>query len=426
MSSQQNKHDIWYDLDNAANIFPAISNDSNTNVFRIACELKETVDKEVLEKAVDAALQDYAYFRVVMRRGLFWFYLENTQKSPVISQEAQRPCARLFYTSHKELLFRITYYRFRINVEVFHSVSDGSGTMQFLLAILYHYIRIAYGVRLPLPNPSPPIQHVEDSFLHHYNPDQKKPPNQKRAYTINGTMLPGNSTRVICGEMRTKQVLALAKSKGVTVTAYLAALMICAIYTEMMPTRAKNKPVGVNIPIDLRKYFVSASARNFFSVTEVMYNFDGASPDFDRVLESVSTQLLENVQPERVAERMNYTMGVQKNIFARAVPLILKNMVLKAAYANSEHATTCALSNVGRVDLPDAYAPYIKRFTCLLNPTNIHKIKACVCSYGEHFVLNFTSCIAESKVETYVFRHFSQNGVEVCLTGNGADDNEIL
>lgn len=423
--------DIWYDLDNAAKIFPAISDERNTNVFRIACELHDNIDKVLLQKALDIAIRDFDYFRVVMRRGLFWFYLEQTDQMPRAAFENDRPCRRLFYKNRKELLFTISYYRRRINLEAFHSVADGTGALGLLRAIVYQYCILRYRGRLPAELPpldqqSPPSHRIEDSFQHHYNPSQKQQPHTQRAYTIGGTMLPRSGIQIIRGDLPTKQMLALAKSRGVTVTAYLTALLICAIYTELMPVRARHKPIGVTVPVDLRQHFRSETARNFFGVTDATYNFSSGPADFDAVLESVAGQLREKLQPQVLAGRMNYTMGVQKNIFARAVPLVLKNMVLRAAYNRSEHATSCAVSNMGRITMPEEFAALIDGFSCLLNPTPIHRVKACICSFDDRFVINFTSCIAEAKAQRYFFRHLAVNGVEVCITSNGGDEDEIL
>lgn len=431
MKKNQKRPDVWYNLDNAANIFPAISDDRNTNVFRLSCELKETVDKELLQTALDAAMKNFGHFRVVMRRGLFWFYLERTELSPKVEFEMERPCSRLFYISRKELLFKVSYYHHRINLEVFHSVADGTGALQLLRAIVYHYIVLAFRERLPeqlppLGNQSPPSQRSEDSFLHHYDPDLKKTPHSQRAYTIGGHMLPAGSIGIICGQCSTSQLLALAKSRGVSATAYLTALLICAIYTELMPARSRRRPIGVTVPVDLRRHFPSETARNFFSVTDISYTFDGAPADFDTVLADVTRQLGEKLKPEALAGRINYTTGVQKNIFARAVPLILKNTVLRAAYSRSEHATTCAISNVGRIAMPSAFDEFIETFHCLLNPTPIHRVKACICSYGDKFMINFSSCIAETQAQRYFFRHLAAAGVDVVITCNGVDEDEIL
>lgn len=430
MSNRQKKSDIWYDLDNAANIYPAISNDRNTNVFRLSCELREMVEPAALQQALDTAIRGFSYFQVVLHRGMFWFYLERTSHRPVATLESERPCNRLLHIGRRNLLFSVTFYRCRINLEVFHAVADGGGALQLLRSILYHYILIVHRDRFPSPPPlegqSPPSEQANDSFRYHYDPDKWQIPKQRRAYTISGTLLPGGSIRVICGDMPTEQILRLAKDKGVSVTAYLSALFLCAIYTEQTPTRARKKPIGITIPVDLRNHFPSQSTRNFFSVVDASYTFDGGAADFDAVLFSVSAQLAEKLEPQVLAKRIGYTMGVQRNIFARAAPLGLKNAVLRAAYRQNEHTTTCTLSNMGRITVPDFMEPYIDNFHCLLNPTPAHRVKACVCSFGGRFSVNFTSCIAETKIQKYFFRHLTAQGVDVCITCNGVDVDEIL
>ncbi len=430
MEKTHTNRDKWYQLDNAANIFPAVSNERNTNVFRLACELRENVDKVTLQQALEAAMKNYGHFRVVMRRGLFWFYLEQTDIEPKILFETTRPCGRIFYKHVKELLFTVSYYRRRINLEVFHSISDGSGAFGLLRAIVYHYLLLRYKREIPIPPPldrmPPPTLGSEDSFAYHYDPDGKQTPIVERAYTIGGTMLPSNSIGIISGTVPTKQMLSLAKANGATATAYLTALLICAIYRGLMPKRALNRPIGVTIPVDLRGHFSSETSRNFFGVVDIRYSFAGKTFDFADVLQNVSAQLAEKIKPEALSKRMNYTMSAQKNIFARFTPLVLKNLVLGVVYRRSERATTTALSNLGRIVMPEEFTPYIYGFSCLLNPTPIHRVKLCISSFGDNFVMNFTSCIAETKAEKYFFRHLAENGVDVTITSNGACDDEVL
>ncbi|MDR2933214.1 MAG: hypothetical protein LBV27_08925 [Oscillospiraceae bacterium] len=425
------RSNTWYGLDNAANLFPAISNDRNTNVFRISCELHENIDKTLLQQATDKAMRSFEYFQTIMRRGLFWYYLELTDQTPQVKVESERPCTRIFYSNVKELLFEITYYGKRINLEVFHAIADGGGALELMRTIVYNYIVMAHHDDLPdrlppLDRTAPPAHMAEDSFEHHYDPKERQSPFRKKCYTISGTALPSNSVQIIGASMPTKQILALAKSKKVTVTAYLSALMICSIYDGLMPRRLSQRSIGVNIPVDLRSHFKSETARNFFSVVDVSYNFEGRPAVFEDVLASVSDQLTDSLDPAKLAKRINYNMSVQKNFFTGVTPLVLKNLILRAAYHKAEAATTCAVSNMGRIRMPEPFVKYIHSFHCLLNPTAPHKVKACVSSFEDQFVINFTSCIAETKAQKYFLRHLSAEGIDITLTCNGGYDIETV
>ena len=58
----------WRRLDNAAKLFPAASSKRDTRVFRFYCELKEDIQQEILQKAVDRTLEKYPIFLSVLRK----------------------------------------------------------------------------------------------------------------------------------------------------------------------------------------------------------------------------------------------------------------------------------------------------------------------------------------------------------------------
>ena len=67
----------WRKLDNAALAFPLVTGKNDTRVFRFYCQLKEEVAGEVLQTALDQTMEKYPLFQTVLRKGLFWFYLEH-------------------------------------------------------------------------------------------------------------------------------------------------------------------------------------------------------------------------------------------------------------------------------------------------------------------------------------------------------------
>ena len=139
------KRSYWRKLDNAAKLFPATSNKKDTRVFRFYCIMKEDVREEILQQAVEKALEKYPLFLSVMRKGLFWHYLEKSNLKPVVTEEFKEPCSNLYVRDKKSLLFEVTYYKRRINFEVFHVLTDGTGATCFLKEIVKHYIVLAYG-----------------------------------------------------------------------------------------------------------------------------------------------------------------------------------------------------------------------------------------------------------------------------------------
>ena len=47
----------WRKLDNAALAFPLVTGKDDTRVFRFYCELKEEVDPELLQQALDETME---------------------------------------------------------------------------------------------------------------------------------------------------------------------------------------------------------------------------------------------------------------------------------------------------------------------------------------------------------------------------------
>ena len=129
----------WRKLDNAALAFPLVTGKNDTRVFRFYCELKENVKPELLQAALEKTMEKYPLFQMVLRKGLFWFYLEHRDIRPIVKEEKKPPCSRLYIPDKKNLLFQVSYYEKRINFEVFHALTDGTGAMHFLQELVINY-----------------------------------------------------------------------------------------------------------------------------------------------------------------------------------------------------------------------------------------------------------------------------------------------
>ena len=164
----EKRYSKWRKLDNAALAFPLVTGKNDTRVFRFYCELKEPVQPEILQSALDQTMEKYPLFQAVLRKGLFWFYLERRDIRPLAAEEKKPPCSRLYIPDKKSLLFEVTYYENRINFEVFHALTDGTGAMNFLLELVQNYLILAHpddGIpRIPEKEEITPGDQEEDSF----------------------------------------------------------------------------------------------------------------------------------------------------------------------------------------------------------------------------------------------------------------------
>ena len=136
----EQKRAYWRSLDNAGKMFSAASTSKDTRVFRFYCVLKEQIDKDILQEALNRTIKKYPIFLSVMRKGLFWHYLEKSALRPVVREEYKEPCSCLYIRDKQALLFEITYYKNRINFEVFHALTDGTGATHFLSELVKNYL----------------------------------------------------------------------------------------------------------------------------------------------------------------------------------------------------------------------------------------------------------------------------------------------
>ncbi len=67
---------FWFTLDNAAKIYPAVISKEVT-LLRLTAVLKHPVKIKFLQKALILAEERFPFYRVRLRQGFFWFYLEH-------------------------------------------------------------------------------------------------------------------------------------------------------------------------------------------------------------------------------------------------------------------------------------------------------------------------------------------------------------
>ena len=130
----------WIKLDNAAKIFPSTSSKSRTNLFRICFSLNEEVDPRLLQETLNEVIKRFKMFKQKLKTGLFWNYLEENKLYPIVVEESAYLLEPFDKFESRGYLFRITYYKNKIGIEMFHALTDGYGAMQFLKAIVYDYL----------------------------------------------------------------------------------------------------------------------------------------------------------------------------------------------------------------------------------------------------------------------------------------------
>lgn len=412
----------WEKLDNTANLFPAIATQDATNVYRISVVLKEEVDAELLQDALDKVLPRFSTFCVRMRKGIFWNYFEtNTKPAPLVYEENDYPCRYIEQYDNNNYLFRVTYYKCRINLEVFHVLADGMGGVTFLRELTYQYLRNKYsvsGTAVEDVFSDETSLNTEDSYLKHYRQSHKKTYGTKKAVQIKGERLLAGEIRVIHGFMSVTKLKEVSKKYQSSINEYLTAVFLYSMYVEYLHSGPSKRPLAAAIPVNLRPYFDSATTRNFFVMVSAVFHPQRAGITLEEIITIVKKSLRSQITKEHLEEMFSYNVSNQKNIVLRSIPMFLKIIAMRIVYFSSARANTTTVTNIGTICLKEEYKPYVKGFTAMLSRSAGQNIKGTICSYEDTLVFTISSVLADNSIAQRFYRTLAREGLEVSIETN--------
>jgi NRPS condensation-like uncharacterized protein len=418
------KRDIrWDRLDNTAHLFPVIAGESMSNVYRISVTLTEEIDPARLQQALDLVLPKFDGFNLRLRTGVFWFYFEeNGKPAPRVREESNYPCRFIRSNQNKSYLFRVTYYKCRINLEVFHVLTDGMGGLNFIKELTYQYLRLVHpelrtkqGDALSAGT----SLNREDSFLKNYRKSAAKGYQTKKAYIIKGEKLDPGEFGVMHGYMNIAQLKKVCRGYGVSINEYLVGCYIWSVYTECMHGMPQDKPIRVAVPVNLRPYFNSNTTKNFFVMVSAEFKPEKEIYTFEEVLHISTESLRAQINRDNLEKLFSYNVSNEKFIVSRAVPLFLKNIAMRFVYTTSALANTTTITNIGNISVADEYAPYIEQFHAFLAMSKGQHLKGTICSYKDTLVFTFSSDLRDTSVQRGFFRKASSDGIDVTVETNG-------
>lgn len=359
----------WSRLDNASKIFLAARSSRDSKVFRLSCELREDVQAELLQQALDETLEDFPLFRSCLRRGIFWYYLEDCADRPLVQEEKDLPCSPLYRPDKPGLLFRVLYYRRHIHLEVFHSLTDGTGALWFLQALLVRYLVLEKGRALTeeeqqFLNPPYLEQMNEDSFSrlfsHQSRKQRTKAPRKKRSvYRVKGSRTPDKRLNIVEFQLSLKEALARSKALDVTLTIYLTALFVQGVF-QRMPECEKDKQLTISVPINLRKRYGSYSARNFFAAVTLQLQPEGLESGLTTICRRLSEELQKKSSAEFLDRHLAQLQAYEENPFLRIMPRVLKDPILAFFNHRGNRGISLSISNLGQLKLPSGLMPELE------------------------------------------------------------------
>ena len=413
----------WDKLDNTALIFPVIAGEGMTNTYRMSVELNEEVQPELLQKALDIVLPKFNVFNVRLRIGVFWYFFEeNNKPAPRVKQEELFPCRYIQPNKNNSYLFSVSYYKCRINLEVFHVLTDGMGSIAFLRELIYQYLRLAHPeLRGQGEDKLSDITslNAEDSFEKNYKRKTKRGYTKGRAYLIKLKKLAKGEFGVMHGYINIPELKTVTKKYGVSINEYLVAVFAWATYVQCLHKTPSKLPIRIAVPVNLRPYFNSNTTKNFFTMVSAEFHPKKEEYTFEEILDIIQKSLKSQMNKENLEEAFSVSVSNQKNRFLRIVPLVVKNLIMRIVYNRSALAHTTTITNVGLVKLDPVYEPYVKMFRTFIAMSKGQSLKGAINSYQDTLVFTFSSIFSDTSIQKEFFRKIAEDGVTVQIETNG-------
>lgn len=412
----KNKHKkTWRKLDNTAKIF-SLDEKNNTSTFRYSVLLKKDVDPSVLQKALNKTINDCPSYKMKMGAGLFWNYLELNEKNIIIQEENEIPCEHINFKKNNDYLFKVTYFKNKINLDVFHVLTDGAGASVLLKALVYNYLILKYKLENDIKYENE-INNYQDQYLEYYDPKLKELGKGKKAYQIPG--IPNkkinNTYHYI---VSVKELKIICKKYQVTITEYLTAVYIYALYNSIYNKKSKKELV-IAIPINLRKVFNKETTANFFTYMKINSNVCNKEKiSFYDILEYTKGEFYVKLTEDKIKEYIARDMKIGMNIPIRLAPLFAKKLFIKYLGFSVKRSFTTMLSNMGPIDIEEKYKKYIDNILVLVMPNNEQKIKCTVCSYQDKLNITLNSNINDKDMQKVFLKQLKTNLKKIEVISN--------
>jgi NRPS condensation-like uncharacterized protein len=425
VSSQAHGVRRWYRLDNAANVYPAVKSRTRTGLFRLSATLREPVQPHLLQQALNSTLKRIPSFSVRMRSGLFWHYFSHSDDELMVQEDVANPCMGLSPKRDRGFQIRVRHHDRSIALEVFHSVSDGSGAMVFLKTMVAQYLRLC-GVTIPSThgvldcNEPPRSGEVADDFSAFAGRSTPRGRREPRAYHVSGTKTPHHTLDIITGTLPVDAVKEAAGRHGVSITEYLTGSYLY-ILSDIQESEHRRRPlpVRVQVPVNLRRFHPSETLRNFSS-----YVCPGVDPThgnytFEEIISLVHHFMRYEVTDKHLRSRVAANTRTENHALIRATPLFLKNRLISLGYRLSGPSSyTSVLTNLGIVHIPPEMAKHVEMFDFHLGPAQVTNVDCGVLGYDGRLRINFTRVIHEPIVERAFFTFLVQQGIAVKVESN--------
>ena len=418
-----------YSLDNAAIIFSLVSSARISALFRLSITLKEPINVTILQQALENIIVRFPYFRVNLRKGLFWYYWRTNLGIPKVMADAKHPCQEMPLRKKGIFPIRVRAFQNRISVEFHHSLTDGTGGITFLKALLGEYLLLK-GIKVedwgdtfrPHVNLDP--EEYEDAYIRYYKKGVPRIKRLSNAYHLPYKLEKKGIYNVTTGTVPVADILKKAKELNVSLTEFLVAIYIeslqeilCSL--PLSERKRTRKPIRISVPIDLRRIYPSKTLRNFILMLTPGIDPRLGKHSFDEILKQVYHHMRIEVNDKFVSQMVKRNVQASLHLAVRLIPLFIKQLMGRVIYMElGEKLYSGSFSNLGRIQVPKEFEDHIENFHFLPGYNPVRKVGCSIVSFRDTLYITFGRVCKEAEVEKYFFKKLVKLGIPVKIETN--------
>ena len=392
-------------LDFLAKFFP-LEKKFFSNFFRLSVILNKNIRRSILLEALNLSLNNYPYFKVKLKNGLFWNYLVYNNENPIvfIDNNINQNFDSFDFKANNNYLFKTSYKKDIINIDFFHSLTDGNGALIFFKDIVYNYLDIIYHIKNN--NNSILVNTHSINNLKRIFSKSFVTKKQEKAFKIVSNKQSFKNYYFILNVNDLKKI---SKKYNVTITEYLTSLLIYSIYKTVY---IGNNPIVICIPINLRKKYNIKSLTNFFTRMHIKFKSKDKDISFEELIKEVSKQFKYNFKDENINYFSNKELKLCSNPFINGIPLFIKKWIISINTKRIRNYSTTILTNLGVIYVDDIYKKYIKNFNVSMSTNNLDNIKCSISTYDNKLTFVFNTFFENNKIEKYFYYLLKKNNVK--------------
>lgn len=410
--------ETWFSLDDSSKIYPISMGHGNMSIFRLSVYLKENVVPELLQIALMFTIKRFPSFATTLKKGFFWHYLDSNRQRYQVEEEKYIPCQPIKVSQSGSKSFKVLYYNNRISVEFFHVLTDGTGGLIFLKALISEYLRLK-GIVIDNEdliwdiNEAPNVEEIRNEFEYVNSDTTSAGFIDKKAVEMNGYLSKIKPCQIFHYKMNINELKNAAKKHNCKITTYALAIMFiaCKKATDKM-----QGDISINVPVNMRQYYPSKTVRNFSLYFGVRIPITDIT-DIDAIVPIIDKQLQDKATKDNMTKMVISTKKLINSL--NFIPLVVKQPVAKVISGFlGEKIFTTTLSNLGVVNMPKKYCEYIESMDFVLSTTVTNRASCSMITYNDVVTFTISKMTVDPTFERQIYELLKNDNINIEVEGS--------